>query len=144
MKKRALGMVYGGKGSNINIPCLDFDSVELKKVEKEVGRLQKKFQLGDASIYKSSENSYHVFFWGNPEKSWEKVLEIIKKAKFVDPDFKEHKEKTGSGRMRVFGKHKENIKFIEDIESDFKTQEDYKKFFKRFHNSVTGLDAKMS
>lgn len=117
MKKQSMGLIFGTKEEG-TIVALDFDNCELEKVEDEVKRLQRQWQLGNAVISELSEDSYHVFFFWN-KVSWEQYQEILNDSNLVDEKFKNFKQKFGFLRMRISKKAKKPVpkiaKFIESI-----------------------------
>lgn len=99
--------------------ALDYDNTEREKVEQSLIDLIHKHELGDCHIYKSSENSYHAYFFQDTRISHSKEIEIMKQAKHVDQEFIEYQEQRDQTRMRIKGKHKENIKPITEISTPY-------------------------
>lgn len=100
------------------VPTLDADEEDKEEVIQEVVSLQNQYKLGDAHMYQSSQDSYHIYFFYDSARDREEILEIIRDAEFVDKEFQEFQEERDKTRMRVKGKHKEEIKELGVIESE--------------------------
>lgn len=103
----------------VDCPALDHDDTRLEIVRRDIHNLQEKHRLGDAEIYRSSENSYHTYFFRDNHRSREQQLDVITDAEFVDEDFKEFQKNRDQTRMRVKGKHKEDIEHVETVTSSY-------------------------
>lgn len=125
-------------GWKSRVLSLDYDDVPLDKVIEDVQRLQDKHQLSSADIYRSSQgDNYHVYFWMEQYLSRDKEIEIIKGSEHVDEQFKEFQKKRDSTRMRVKGKHKEEIQYVKTVSSNWdgdgvnQKARHYKRMFER-------------
>lgn len=112
-------------------PCLfldiDLDELDLDLsgvdneglVRNEVRRLQKKFELGDADVYRSSEDSYHIYFFMDQSIPREKEVEIICFSPLVDPEFKQFQMERDRTRARISEKSGSRIEHLFTVESRY-------------------------
>lgn len=103
----------------VDCPALDYDDKKLQTVKKDINNLQENHKLGDAEIYRSSQNSYHVYFFQDNQTTREEELEVINDAEFVDQEFKEFQNRRDQTRMRIRGKHKDKIEHQSTVTSSY-------------------------
>lgn len=96
--------------------ALDYDDMKLSEVKKDVAKIQGRFALGTADIFKSSHQSYHVYFFEDNIEDRDVERKIINESK-ADDDFKDFQDERDETRMRVKGKHDESIKQVAQVTS---------------------------
>lgn len=110
-------------GWKSGVLTLDYDEVQIDKVRDDICRLQNKYELSDATIFRSSQgDNYHVYFWMEQNLSRDKEIEIIKDSEFVDEEFQQFQENRDKTRMRVKGKHDKEIEEVGVVESTYDGQ----------------------
>lgn len=116
--KKAVGIVTAREDREDCYPALDYDNYKLVEVIEDVRMLIEIFKLGDCHIAKTSEKSYHAYFFYEM-MNWQEVLNILKSSIRVDKKFLAMKEETGQLRMRIAGKGKNPPRIVDVVKSPY-------------------------
>lgn len=111
-------MVGTSTGWKPGVPAGDIDNADIDTAKLQARRLQQRFELGDCDIYRSSSDSFHIYFFYDNQRSFKEIVDIMDSAQHVDDEFVQHLRKKGYVRMRVQGKHKEPIRHELTVESE--------------------------
>lgn len=116
--RKAVGIITAQEDREDCYTALDYDNLKYMEVEKDALEIMERFKLGDFIIAKTRKRGYHVIF---PYEmlNWREVLDILKSSKLCDRDFIRQARIKGYLRIRVFGKRKELIKIVGNIESPY-------------------------
>lgn len=126
----AMGNYVKIKGKKYHFPYLDYDTKDIKEVEKDTEYLQEKFKLGNALLTKTTHGFHSSFFWDN-RLSFKKIKEIRKASMLADKKFIE----LNTNRSRISGG---DLEFFNIILSRFHTPSEIGDFLKNNYLGMIG------
>ncbi len=91
-----------GDYSGNQMPMFDYDGNVKKKIKKDVAEFQKKYELGDAWVYRT-KRGYHVYFFCD-QISQDLFMQMVGEAECC-PGFKEQTASNGFATLRVSAKY---------------------------------------
>ena len=94
----------------------DFDSTNLKEIEKELIRIQDKFFLSDIFIFSDNMKSFHAYCF--TRVCFKDLLKILVETEYVDMDFIGYTIRNKKAVLRTSRKiNRENIKLVKVLPS---------------------------
>lgn len=114
--KVAVALGFLSKQPDGQLPILDYDEATLEFVERDATGLQKKFNLGPATIYQT-QRGFHVFFYADRLTTIE-YFDLLGMASCCE-EFRKIGEKLGYTILRIAGKYDKNdIQFVKILDTN--------------------------